>query len=150
MKKILIFLTLFLFLTVGKLAATTTIGVFGGYPTTGLTFSTNALEFQLGFDYDLNNSSSNSLYISADYTIHKHYFILGSTPGFFLGLGLGPYMSISNDFELGVLAPVEFGFNIPELVDNRIDIYSQLAMGSTIIPSPEFVWGLGLGLRFRL
>lgn len=132
-------------------ANTTKIGVFAGYPTTGLTFSYDRIEGHLGFYYDLENSSSNSIYVSGDYLIYRKNFSLGSTSGFFSSVAAGPYLSItSSNLEVGALVPLEFGFNIPEVAENRLDVYTQLSLGSSIVPKPKFILGLGLGLRYRL
>lgn len=128
------------------------IGVFGGYPTTGLTLSFDKIEAHLGFYYDLEKPSVNSLYVSADYSFFKDYFSIGSVSGFFWGFGIGPYVSLesNSDSEVGVLAPIEFGWNIPKVLTNRLDLYLQLAAGTSVVPRPEMVWGLGLGLRLKL
>lgn len=132
-------------------ANTTKIGLFTGYPTTGLTFSIDKVEGHLGFYYDMENSRSNSLYISGDYKFLDKEWTLGSTSGFFWNVAAGPFLSLtSNYLGFGVLAPAEFGYNIPKLLDNRFDVYLQLSIGSHIIPRPDLVWGLGLGLRIKL
>lgn len=150
MKKYLVMMLLVV-ASITKLSAETSIGVFAGYPTSGITFGADALEFHLSIEYDVDNLDSSSLYLSADYMIHKHYFAIGTAPGFFWSVGLGPYINLSqNYFGIGALAPFEFGFNIPNFLDNRFDIYTQLAMGMNVFPNSAFTWGIGLGLRFRI
>lgn len=128
------------------------IGVFGGYPNSSLTFAVNNIEAHLGFYYDLEKPAVESLYVSADYSFFKDYFSIGSVSGFFWGFGLGPYVSLdsNSDSEVGILAPIEFGWNIPKIFTNRLDLYLQLAAGTSVVPRPEMVWGLGIGLRLKL
>lgn len=152
MRKISFLIVLALFSVAAQFAATT-IGVFGGYPSTGLTFSIDRVEAQIAASYNTNSGEGTKLFLSADYSIIHKGLTLGSTSGFFWNFGVGPYLDMGSDFdktEVGILAPLEFGYNIPKLLDNRFDVYTQLSLGTAIVPSPGFVWGLGIGVRVRL
>lgn len=153
MKKVLIYLFFVIVSTGFIYSQDMTIGGFIGYPTASLTFSYNRLEGHLGAYYDLNKPSDNSLYISADYTLINQILTLGSTDGFFWNGGVGPYLSLKSEIsesEVGALIPVEFGYNIPDFAENRVDIYSQLSLGTSVLPRLQFVLGFGIGVRYRL
>jgi hypothetical protein len=86
-----------------------------------------------------------------DYKFFKQDFAIEKNEGFFWNVGIGPYVDFGFGWlELGAVVPFEFGYNIPEFLDGKLDIYAQAAPGIRILSTIGFAWNAGVGIRYKL
>lgn len=145
-KKIILLMFLFL-LSISALSADTTVGILATPEAASATLSIEKVEAEL----QLNGLFKSHLQISANYKIYEKDFNISEASGFFFNVGIGPSLSAEdNSVKVSAIFPVEFGYNIPELLDGKFDVYIQGKPITQIIPNLRFSFEFGLGIRYKL
>ncbi len=146
MKKNSIITLFFLIVGISGLSAANTAGVYATPTGASATVSMDRVEVELY----LNGLFNSQLGLSADYTVIGNDFAISTANGFFWNVAVGPSLSISSgSFGVGIIFPVEFGYNIPGIL-NGLDVYIQAKPFINILPSLSPDFEIGLGLRVRL
>lgn len=147
MNKILLLLLFSLVIGISTAGAVSSVGVLATPEAASATLSIEKVEAEL----ELNGLFNSSLNIGVDYKLFEKSFNISEASGFFFNTGIGPALAVRDNF-LGIyiIVPVEFGYNIPQPLDGKFDVYFQGKPVAQIIPNLKISFQIGLGVRYKI
>ena len=88
---------------------------------------------------------SGFLHLHADFLIHNYDLISVSEGKLPLYFGLGAFVTLASDLGLGVRVPIGLAYHFDGA---PLEIFAEIVPGLSLLPSTDFYFGGGIGIRY--